>query len=252
MRKLLALVFLSILANAPLQADLDPETRAKLEAAMASEIREETEKQRDPNRLPVETLGYFGLRDDMRVLELFPGTGWYTKLLGPVLRERGKLYCAIMTDRIAPLVQKTPGLDRIELLDVNAQMPMTETRGIFELGELSFWVEDLDMVLTFRNAHNLTPSGRRNLNQAVFDALKSGGIYGVLDHTRRHMEPENADNRRRADPVEIIHEATQTGFEFLGYSELHYQPGDDLRKEVADPSIADRTDRFTLMFRKPL
>jgi len=44
------------------------------------------------------------------------------------------------------------------------------------------------MVLTFRNYHNLSAPGRASLNKAVFASLKSGGIYGILDHTRRHNE----------------------------------------------------------------
>lgn len=246
-----AALLLALLVPLAVHADLTPQTEEKLAQAMAADIRSEEDRARDPNRLPKETLAFFGLRDDMRVLELFPGTGWYTRLLAPVLRERGRLYLAISTDRVEPVVKSTAGLDRVEILDINADMPMTETRGIFELGELSFWVEDLDMVLTFRNAHNLTSAGRANLNQAVFEALKPGGIYGVVDHLRRHMEPLSPENRRRTDPVQIIQEALATGFQFVAYSDLHFNPDDDLSKEVADPSINDRSSRYTLMFRKP-
>lgn len=252
MKQQMAALLVGLLASVAVHADLAPETAAKLAAALDADIRSAEERARDDNRLPRETLAFFGLRDDMRVLELFPGTGWYTKLLAPVLRDRGKLYLAISTNRVAPIVAETEGLDRVEVLDINADMPMTETRGIFELRELSFWVEDLDMVLTFRNAHNLTAEGRANLNRAVFEALKPGGIYGVLDHGRRHMEPLSPQNRRRTDPVQIVHEALEAGFEFVAHSDLHFNPDDDLSREVADPSIKDRSSRYTLMFRKPL
>ena len=66
-----------------------------LEAAMASDIRTEAEVARDANRKPVETLTFFGLEQDMRVLELLPGGGWYTKLLAPVLADDGALYVSI-------------------------------------------------------------------------------------------------------------------------------------------------------------
>lgn len=230
---------------------LDAETLARLEAAMASDIRSDRERARDPNRRPAETLAFFGLRHDMRVLELFPGGGWYTKLLGPVLREHGKLYVALRTDRIREVIASTPELDRVEVLDVNPDMPMTATRGVFELEELSFWEEDLDMVLTFRNAHNLTPAGRHNLNLAVMEALRPGGLYGVIDHTRRHMEPDRAANVRRVDPVRVIHECEAAGFEFVGFSDLHYRPVDGLDLEVGNEAVTGRTDRFTMLFRKP-
>ena len=107
------------------------------------------------------------------------------------------------------------------------------------------------MVVTFRNVHNLNAEGRDNLNDAVFEALRPGGLYGVVDHTRRHMEPLTAANRRRADPVRVIHETIEAGFEFVGYSDLHYRPADGLELEVGDRRVTGRTDRFTLLFRKP-
>ena len=68
---------------------------AKVEAALAAESRPEADRERDRNRRPLETLNFFGLEDDMRVLELIPGGGWYTRILAPVLADEGKLYLAI-------------------------------------------------------------------------------------------------------------------------------------------------------------
>jgi predicted methyltransferase len=206
---------------------------------------------RDANRLPAETLAFMQLRDDMRVLELFPGTGWYTKLLGPVLAEHGKLYLALSTGRVKGLVASAPELADVEILDANPSMPPTDVRGVFDLEDFSFWVEDLDLVVTFRNAHNLTPAGRINLNAAVWEALRPGGLYGIVDHSRRHMEPSASHNHRRVDPVRLIHELTDAGFEFVAWTDLHYRPTDDLSLEVGDARVRGRTDRFTLLFRKP-
>ena len=89
------------------------------------------------------------------------------------------------------------------------------------------------------------------MNRAVFDALKSGGLYGVVDHTKRHMEPETPENRRRIDPVLVIKEMLDIGFEFVGYSDLHYRADDELRYEVGRHSVTGNTDRFTFLFRKP-
>src|SRR5690606_19031419 len=61
-------------------------------AAMQGEIRTPQERARDVNRLPVEILGFFRMREDMRVIEILPAGGWFTKLLGPALRDKGKLY----------------------------------------------------------------------------------------------------------------------------------------------------------------
>ena len=65
------------------------------------------------------------------------------------------------------------------------------------------------------------------------------------------MEPENRENRRRIDPVMIIKEMLDVGFEFVGYSDLHYRADDELEYEVGRRSVTGNTDRFTPLFRKP-
>jgi predicted methyltransferase len=223
----------------------------KIMAAMADDIRTEEEVARDRNRKPVETLEFLRLKDDMRVLELLPGGGWYTKLLAPTLRENGELYVAMGVSRVQKDLMPQDGFGHIKVLDIGVS---TERNGPFRTNNIpafEFGVSDLDLVLTFRNMHNFTPEGRRNMNAAAFKALKSGGLFGVVDHTRRHMEPMTNENRRRVDPVKIIYEALAAGFEFIDYSGLHYRPDDELRFEVGRKTVTGNTDRFTLLFRKP-
>jgi predicted methyltransferase len=226
-------------------------TVEKLTAAMQSGVRTAEEIARDENRKPLETLGFFGLRDDMRVLELVPGSGWFTKILAPTLRDSGKLYVAIGTSGIADTLLKQPGFDRVTALDIGVEMIRDGEFRTNNIAGFDFGVRDIDLVLTFRNMHNFTPQGRATVNAAVFQALKSGGHFGVLDHTRRHMEPMTMENRRRTDPVLIIKEALDVGFELVGYSDLHYTPDDELRYEVGRRSVTGNTDRYMLLFRKP-
>ncbi|MEJ6592234.1 MAG: methyltransferase, partial [SAR86 cluster bacterium] len=115
----------------------------------------------------------------------------------------------------------------------------------------SFGITQLDMVLTFRNMHNFTKTGRDNINKAAFEALKSGGLYGVVDHTQRHMQPTDYELRRRIDPVLVIKEVEAAGFEFVDYSDLHFRLDDELRYEVGRKTVTGNTDRFTLLFKKP-
>jgi predicted methyltransferase len=107
------------------------------------------------------------------------------------------------------------------------------------------------MALTFRNMHGFTEAGRINMNAAVYAALKPGGLFGVIDHTRRHMQAINDENSRRTDVVQIIKEAQIAGFELVDYSDLHYRPDDELRYEVGRATVTGNTDRYTLLFRKP-
>lgn len=222
----------------------------KVNAALASDARSEAEKARDANRKPLDTLKFFGLRDDMRVVELVPGGGWYTKVLGPVLRENGQLYVALGAGRVSQMLDQAV-FEGVEHLDTGTNFERTEPYGLNDIDKVDLDVRGVDMVLTFRNLHNFTPEARRTINDAAFKSLKSGGLYGVVDHTARHMEPLTRENRRRMDPVIAIKEALDAGFELVDYSNLHYRPDDELRYEVGRKSVTGNTDRFTLLFRKP-
>jgi predicted methyltransferase len=90
------------------------------------------------------------------------------------------------------------------------------------------------------------------MNAAVFEALKPGGVYAVVDHNRRHMESDNPENRRRVDPVQAILEIEGAGFEFVDFSDLHFRPDDELRYEVGRKTVTGNTDRWTLKFIKPI
>ena len=216
-------------------------------AAQAAEVRSDAERARDGNRKPAETLAFFGLRQDMRVLELLPGAGWYTKILAPLLYEDGALFVSIGTDRLQENLLGKPGFDRITVIEPQGDFTRVGRR--FE--GLSFQAEDMDLVLTFRNLHNFTAAGRAALNASALAALKPGGYYGVVDHTRRHMQEDSSENWRRMDPVLAIKEIEAAGFEFVDYSDLHYRLDDELRYEVGRRSVSGNTDRFTLLFRKP-
>ncbi len=243
-------VIFSVLISASLFAQ-EGGVADEIRAAMESDARTDADVARDRNRKPVETLEFFGLEDDMRVLELLPGGGWYTKLLAPVLRDNGGLYVSIGTDNVRENLVTQPGFGNVQVVDVDADFTRDGPFGTNSFGEFSFGVDDLDMVVTFRNMHNFTAGGRHNINAAVFESLASGGHYGVIDHTLRHMEPITQENRRRADVVQIIKEVQEAGFILEDYSDLHYRPDDELRYEVGRASVTGNTDRWTLLFRKP-
>ncbi len=226
-------------------------TSDAIRAAMQAPERNDADRARDANRQPVETLAFFGLQKDMRVLELVPGGGWYTRLLAPVLKDEGELYVAIGTGRVEEKLLTEPGFEAVKVVPVDLKTERTEPFRLIRSNEYSFDVSELDMVLTFRNLHNFLPESRRVMNQAAFDSLKSGGLYGVVDHTARHMEPLSSENRRRLDPVVAIAEIQSVGFEFVAHSDLHYKADDKLNLEVGDDKVTGQTDRFTLLFRKP-
>ena len=224
------------------------EIDAKVEAALAADIRTPEETVRDANRKPLPTLKFFGLTDDMHVLELVPGGGWYTKILAPVLAESGHLALAMRAERVAALAEEA-GWD-VELIETGDFGP-AEASGLYRAEGLDFGAARFDLALTFRNLHSFDEGVRTAMNAAVFQALKPGGHYGVVDHTRRHMQADTDENRRRFDPVLAIREIEAAGFEFVDYSDLHYRPDDELRYEVGRRTVTGNTDRFTLLFRRP-
>jgi predicted methyltransferase len=250
---LFALLTFTSIGHADGHGDKFAATKVKLEAALTSDIRTEAEVARDKNRQPIETLAFFGLRDDMTIVELVPGGGWYTKLLVPTVAENGKYYAAFGTSRIKERLGDKPGFENINFV--------AEDGGLFRPDGARFYnlklpkdglsVKRADMVLTFRNYHNFGEQGRNAMNELAFDALKKGGIYAVVDHTARHMEVSNSENRRRFDPVLAIKEIQAAGFELVDFSTLHNKLDDELVYEVGRRSVSGNTDRWTLKFRKP-
>ncbi len=228
---------------------LENSTPVPLELNHANRTAEE--KARDANRKPVETLAFFEVENDMRVVELFPGRGWYTKLLAPYLKQNGKLYISLGTQRVEDQLADL-GFDNVDVVGTVEGFTKTEDEGyIYSVDKIDLGVSNVDRVLTFRNAHNLTPAARAILNKAVFDALKPGGVYGVIDHTKRHMEPFAGETWRRVDPVIIIKEALDAGFVFESFSDIHARPEDNLQHDSRHESLPNESDRFTLKFRKP-
>lgn len=249
MKSFLPILLLAVSANS-IAADTFDATAEKIKSALNAEIRTEAETDRDRNRKALQTLAFFGLRDDMKVIELIPGGGWYTKILAPVVREKGEYYAALGTGRIKDLTNE-PGFERIKIVAEDAKLYRKDGERFYSLDADSLEVKDLDMVLTFRNYHNFSEEGRRSMNTMAFSALKPGGVYAVVDHTARHMEQQTPANRRRIDPVLAIKEIQEAGFEFVDYTDLHYRADDELRYEVGVKTVSGNTDRWTIKFRKP-
>ena len=188
----------------------------------------------------------------MTVIEILPAGGWYTKILAPILKQAGKLYVThpaptFYSDAFAG-VTDLPGMEDVDELGWGA---MASRDGSPWIASGPWDVDPVDMVLTFRNYHNFTADARMTVNKSSFDALKPGGLYGIVDHTRRHMEPDDTENRRRMDPVLAIKEVQEAGFVFVDYSTLLRRPDDELRYEVGRPSVTGNSDRFALLFMKP-
>jgi len=263
-------MFLSLNAT----AQTDAPTSAALDAALAGSHRSDRNKARDQFRHPKETLSFFGLRRDMTVVEIWPGGGWYTEVLAPVLKGKGKLYAA--------QYGSNPAFDYQRNENAALQEKAKKNPDVF--GEVQFtalWAPNelaiapagtADMVLTFRNVHNwLAPDYKQDpakMFGAFFTALKPGGILGVVDH--RWPDPKTEDPKAAKGYVSeerVISLAKAAGFELVGRSDVNRNPKDThdykngvwtLLPDLSVPAGEDRqkyidigeSDRLTLKFRK--
>ena len=226
-------------------------TKAKIEDALQLEYRTEAERERDSNRDPLRALEFMGLRDDMRVFEFGPGGAWYTKILAPVLKDRGHLSIGYPGEWLASLDELMEAPEMAAVRRVNMDMAWDYELRAFDFNGVDFETDDLDLFLNIREYHNLHGDERAEFNEAVYAALKPGGTYVVIDHTRRHMQSDSPENWRREDPVTVLMEIQDAGFELLKTSDMFYRLDDNLEFEVGRRSVAGNTDRFFFVFRKP-
>jgi predicted methyltransferase len=251
LRVLMYAVPYALIASPLFAADFEL-TKEKLESALTMNHRSIGNQGRDQNRNPLAVMEFCRLHDDMTVIEFGPGSGWYTEILGPVLREKGRLlivYKASWMEQLDPLLAQDI-MSAVEKHPID--MSWNAEEKIFNIGEIVYGVENADLALNIREYHNLGEEGAKRLNEATYRALRPGGYYCIIDHTRRHMESRYAENRRRADPVAVIVQVQTAGFDFIDYSDILFKPDDELRYEVGRKSVAGNTDRFSLLYRKPL
>jgi predicted methyltransferase len=224
----------------------------KINAAMKMSYRTPAELARDTDRKAPEALAFMGLRDNMKVVEFFPSRqAWYTKLLAPVLADKGQLWVidSDATFKAWGDLLKDPAFKSTKTITVEASYNRDERR--YNIGEIVIPFKDADLFLNIREYHNLSTADKARFNKVVFNSLKSGGRYVIKDHTRRHMQPKEGALFRREDPVKVILDVQAAGFVLEKASDMFYSPVDALTLEVGDASVTNRTDRFFLVFKKP-
>ncbi len=251
-------------ASSAAPAHVDP----ALSAAVASPARTPSFVTRDSARHPVEELTFFGIAPTQTVVELWPGGGYWTEILGAYLAARGHYYVALPPSGDA---EGDAGVARWReriAAQGNRLGKIQETT----LGAAHFDIAppgSADLVLTFRNLHNWMDGGyAEEALAAVFRALKPGGILGIEEHRGRNdvaQDPKAKNGYVREDYTIAL--AKKAGFVLIGKSEINANPQDT--KDWVDgvwtlpPTLSqgekDRerylaigeADNFVLKFRKP-
>ena len=241
--------------------------------AMAGEHRAEGHRERDEARHPAETLAFFGLRPDLRVLELWPGGGWYTEILAPALKGRGELVVASYGEASEPdyrprshrALLKKFAADPAVYSEVEVVvLDPPETTRLAEPGSV-------DLVLTFRNSHNWVSANHAEaVFRAVFEALRPGGVLGVVQHRGLSgADPVESATRGYVPEAHLVALVESQGFELEARSEVNANPRDSkdypggvwtlppllFAQEGEDPERFRKigeSDRMTLRFVKPL
>jgi len=202
-----------------------------LQFAISGNYRSAEHKTRDVYRHPEQTLAFFEVQSDMTVVEIWPGgAGWYTEILAPYLKDQGKLYAAhFAADSSVPYFQKN--LKKF-INKIKAQPKIYGKLLLTELDppkKLAIAPEaSADRVLTFRNVHNWMKNGAaEKVFQAMYKALKPGGILGVVEH--RGMDSLPQDPKALSGYVRedyVIDLAQRAGFTLLAKSEINANPKD--------------------------
>ena len=233
--------------------------------AVAGDHRTAKNKARDQYRHPIETLNFFGFTPSMTVVEITPGGGWYTEILAPALKGTGKLYGAHYPDTGADDYYSNSRKKLVKKLAsdvVFSEVVLTDftPRQESELAPQG----TADLVLTFRNLHNWKDAGVEQVFKDAFNALKPGGVLGVVEHRL----PAGGDAKIAVGYVSesnTIKQAKAAGFRFEASSDINANAKDLAEYKVwtLPPSLAlkdkDRakylaigeSDRMTLKFVKP-
>lgn len=248
------------------------QTAAALDAAIAHPARPEADRTRDAWRHPRQTLLFFGLRPDLSVAEIAPGgSGWYTQILAPLLREQGRFVAAVPPVVVGNAYSEREDKSfRALLASDPARFDRVDVVEYTPGGAKPFAAPaSLDVVLTFRNVHNWMARGQAEAAFADFyRALKPGGVLGVVEHRGNALVPQDPKAAKgyvnQAYAVRLIEAA---GFRLVGVSEVNANPrdtkdhpqgvwnlpptyagGDKDREKYA---AIGESDRFTLKFVKP-
>lgn len=210
----------------------------------------ETDRARDADRKPQRVLDFFDVKPGMRVIDLMAGDGYYTELLARVVGEEGRVYCQntrIPLERFAdkPLTARL----------VDGRLPNVERLDL-EFDAEGF-PEGLDVALLIRFYHDFgwQEVDRAAFNALVFDTLKPGGVFGVIDHhAQAGAGMSGSKTLHRVEAALVRREVEAAGFVLEAESYVLTDPADTLDWNIFDRSKTgrDTTSRFVYLFRKPL
>ena len=255
MAKRLLLAAVLALSAAPGAAQKSGGSAPDYATALSAPGRPADQVKLDEVRKPAEVLRFMGLKKGDRVLDYLTGTGYYADILSGAVGPKGHV-----------VGWNSSGFARREavvkaLADIRSRRPNT---GFYSTPTtaIAFAPNAFDFALLHLVYHDaywesaqfgLPRIDPNTVVQAIWNAVKPGGTVAVIDHVGRSGTDtrELVEKLHRIDPAVVRADFERAGFVLEAQSELLRVPEDDLTKNVFDPSIRGRTDRFVYRFRKP-
>jgi predicted methyltransferase len=226
------------------QAQAQDEQVARMRSALAAPGRPAEDKERDAVRKPIETVQFLGLKTGQTVIDVIAAGGWFTEVLSAAVGPSGK----VLAQNPEFFVSR-PGFAENE-------KQRNERLGNVEPvhGELAAKgiVSQADGAVTALNLHDLY-NGQNGeaaavaFAKGVYDALKPGGVFGVIDHVGIAGQDNASFHRMQLAQARDV--LTKAGFRIEAESNILANPADDHTKGVRD--MARHTDQFLIRARKP-
>jgi len=213
--------------------------------AVASPMRSKAEREADASRLPAQTIAFAGVAPGMVVAEFIPFYGYFTRLLSDIVGPKGRIYGIENTNWSNTAFDK-------KLMGQRRNVFLQRKKwGEFELPE------KIDLFWITQNYHDLHVAEYGHVdmaafNRRVFDALKPGGIYFIVDQAANPGTTEDQISAlHRIEKAQVISEVTAAGFALVGESDALHHASDDRTRSIFDAIVRGQTDEFMLRFRKP-
>jgi len=225
-------------------------TAENLAMNLAATDRDPSDIARDPGRRPAEVLNFLGVEPGMTVLDVIAASGYYTEVLSIAVGSEGKVFAQ---NPLFVLKYRDGAYDKAlaQRLANNRLSNVTRIDG--DINSLDIEPESVDLAITALNFHDIyNREGKEaavNFSMAVMKLLKSGGVFGVIDH-QGAKDADNA-NLHRMQSALAIETLESAGYQIQAISDVLRNPDDDLSQMVFAPDIRGRTDRFLIKAVKP-
>ena len=224
------------------------------DAAVANAARTAESRAMDESRKPAETLAFLGLQPGMDVADLLTGSGYWAQIMARVVGPTGSVTAW------EPAQFYKEGPEKVKLDALIAASPGV-TLASYPFDRFAPPTAAYDFALVNLSYHDLYwESDKYDIPRTdpaayvrnLYAAMRPGAVVGVIDHVGPAGDTRAVvEKLHRIDPATVRADFLAAGFKLEAQSDLLANPADDHTKNVFDPAIRGKTDRFLYKFRKP-